>query len=115
MKLILITLVGLLVGLMVACSSEPAKPSATPQPTGPMYSEEEAIGVLKEHLQNKPVPIPGYPSQISCFSYNGGASGTWSAKYDNEGHRWGISLDGELGWLVYERTKSIVAIDNRLC
>jgi hypothetical protein len=100
---------ALIVLMALACTATLVEPT----PSGPMYSEEEAIGILKEHLQNKPVPIPGYPPQITCFSFVAGT--TWSAEYDNEGHRWGIRLDGELGWSVYERTKSIVAIGNRLC
>ena len=127
MKLILITLVAVVVEMMVACSSEP---SATPTPAGPMYSEEEAIAILKEHLQNKLVPIPGHP--LMCFQFVNGNSVNWSANYDNEGHRWDISaktsiwsqiIKGNEGktqappinetWSVYERTKSIVA--NGLC
>ena len=58
MKLILITLVALVVGLMVGCSSEP---TPTPTPSGPMYSKAEAMAVLKEHLQTKMFPGEPYP------------------------------------------------------
>ena len=47
MKLILITLVVLVGVLMVACSSEPAAPTATPPPA---YSDAEVIGAVKGFL-----------------------------------------------------------------
>ncbi len=47
MKLILITLVALVGVLMVACSSEPAAPTATPPPA---FSDDEGIGAVREHL-----------------------------------------------------------------
>jgi len=40
-----------IVGLMIL--ARVSTPAATPTPSGPMYSEEEAIAVLKEHLQTK--------------------------------------------------------------
>jgi hypothetical protein len=52
MKLILITLVAVVVGMMVGCSSEPA---ATPTPSYPQISENEAIAMVKQHLQLIPV------------------------------------------------------------
>ena len=58
MKLILITLVAVVVGMMVACESASRTSMLIPTPSGPMYSEEEVIAVLKEHLQAKPLPIP---------------------------------------------------------
>ena len=48
MKLILITLVAVVVGMMVACEEK-----APPTPSGPMYSEQEAIAMLMAHLQPK--------------------------------------------------------------
>ena len=109
MKLILITLVGMVVGMILACSSEPA---ATPTPAGPMYSEEEAISILKEHLQAKPVPIGSYP--FMCFQFIGGDSVAYFAVYDNESHRWDVR-GGDSSWSVYERTKSIVATGDGFC
>ena len=128
-SLALIVHVLLSIGILMALACT-ATPAPTPTPSGPMYSEEEAIAVLKEHLQNKPVPIPGHP--LMCFQFVNGNSVNWSAKYDNEGHRWDISaktsiwsqiIKGNEGktqappinetWSVYERTKSIVA--NGLC
>ena len=136
MKLILITLVGLVVGMMVACSSEPA---ATPTPAGPKYSKAEAIAVLKEHLQTK--MYQGQGRQYPCLlviedNIRNPNSVTWSANYDSEGRRWDISVGEQsalsrlLGgtpkpsserytWSVYERTKSIVATGddsiNQMC
>jgi len=139
LALIVHVLLSIVVLMALACT---ATPTATPTPTGPMYSEEEAIAMLKEHLQAKPVPIPGYP--FRCFSYIGGESATWSAKYDNEGHRWDVRADSFIAgtpaasaasalveslfgtpqpqsvpiaynWSVYERTKSIVAAGNWMC
>ena len=107
----MITLVAVVVGMMVACSSEP---SATPTPAGPMYSEEEAIAVLKAHLQAK--PFPRARQGITCFTLIDGEVDFWSARYDNEAHRWDVKARLFLTnytWSVYERTKSIVA--NGLC
>ena len=47
MKLILITLVALVGVLMVACSSEPAAPTATPPPA---FSDDEVLGAVRGHL-----------------------------------------------------------------
>ena len=90
LALVVHVLLSIVVLMALACT---ATPTPTPTPAGPMYSEEEAIAVLKEHLQAKPVPIPGFPPHIACFSYVGGNSATWSAKYDNEGHRWDVRAD----------------------
>ena len=128
MKLILITLVALVVGLMVACSSASRTSMFIPTttPPGPAYSEEEAIAVLQAHLQAKPFPIPsGAPPGVTCFTQIDSDLVTWSGKYDNLGRRWDISVGtssfmqkllGETPpppknytWSVYERTKSIVA------
>ena len=104
--------------------------ACTATPSGPMYSEEEAIAVLKAHLQTKVIPgfthpvMPGtvvvVPQQLfgqstPCLSAIEDKSVTWSAKYDNEAHRWDVRADGDLGWSVYERTKSIVATGDGWC
>jgi hypothetical protein len=47
MKLILITLVAVVVGMMVACSSEPAAPTATPPPA---FTDDEVIGAVRGFL-----------------------------------------------------------------
>ena len=52
MKLILITLVGLVAGMMVACTT-PAAPTAPASPTStprPAFSDAEVIGAVKGHL-----------------------------------------------------------------
>ena len=50
MKLILITLVAVVVGLIVGCSSEPAATAAPVAPPPPAYSDAEVIGAVKAHL-----------------------------------------------------------------
>jgi len=82
--------------------------ACTATPSGPMYSEEEAIAVLKAHLQTKVIPgfthpvMPGtvvvVPQQLfgqstPCLSAIEDKSVTWSAKYDNEAHRWDVRAD----------------------
>ena len=126
MKLILITLVAVVVGMMVACESASRTSMLIPTPSGPMYSEEEAMAVLKEHLQAKPLPIPsGAPPGVTCFTQIDSDLVTWGASYDDNGRIWNISVGtssfmqkllGETPtppknytWSVYERTKSIVA------
>ena len=138
MKLILITLVALVVGLMVACSSEP---TATPTPSGPMYSEEEAMAVLKEHLQTKMFPGEPYPCLLVVDAHSSNPSNYWVASYDTDGRLWNITIKSQeptipsptfdlqsllvggptpaphpkqpkteyYTWSVYERTGSIVA------
>jgi len=110
--------------MALACTATPAP---TPTPSGPMYSEAEAIAVLKEHLQTK--PYPRARQGVTCFTMIDGEVDFWSANYDSEGRRWDVSvgaqsvlsrLEAVLGgtpepsserytWSVYERTKSIVA------
>ena len=93
--------------MALACTATPAP---TPTPAGPMYSEEEAIAVLKEHLQTK--PYPRARQGVTCFTMIDGEVDFWSAKYDNEAHRWDVKARLFLTnytWSVYERTKSIVA------
>ena len=122
---------ALVVLMALACSSEPATPA------GPMYSEEEAVAILKEHLQTKMFPGEPYPCLLVIEdTISDPNSVTWSANYDSEGRRWDISVGEQsvksllLGgtpepsserytWSVYERTKSIVATGddpiNQMC
>ena len=109
--------IGILMAL--ACTAEPATPAAAPTPSGPMYSEEEAIAILKDHLQTKIFPGDGYP----CLMVVETNPVTWSAEYSNAGYRWDINAKTTAWsqsnnspaqpitytWSVYERTKSIVA------
>jgi len=69
MKLILITLVGLVVGLMVACSSEPATPMNTPPPA---FSDEEVIGAVKGFLTGGGMheQCKSLPRRLSTYTLN---------------------------------------------
>ena len=105
---------AVIVLMALACT---ATPRPTPTPTGPMYSEEEAIAVVKEHLQAK-TPARIRPSgRVSCLMAIDGDSVTWSAKYDDNGHRWNVTVRNPASeqypatWSVYERSGAIVAMD----
>jgi len=110
---VLLSIVGLMI---LACASTPA---ATPTPSGPMYSEEEAMAILKEHLQTKILPGEEAPCLLAIEdSIRNPDSVTWFARYDSEGHRWDVTARKKESprvapdwyrWSVYERTKSIVA------
>jgi hypothetical protein len=100
--------------MALACT---ATPTPTPTPTGPMYPEEEAIAVLKANLQAK-TPARIRPSgRVSCLMSIDGDSVTWSAKYDDNGHRWNVTAWNPASeqypatWSVYERSGAIVAMD----
>lgn len=134
MKLNLITLVALVVGLMVGCSSEP---TPTPTPSGPMYSKAEAMAVLKEHLQTKMFPGEPYPCLLVIEdNIRNPNSVPWDASYNKHQRLWevtarkepkatGLSFSERLlatkyyAWSVYERTGSIVATGddpiNQMC
>ena len=108
-SLALVVHVLLSIGVLMALACT-ATPAATPTPSGPMYSEEEAIAVLKQHLQTK--PFPRARQGVTCFTMIDGEVDFWSARYDNEAHRWDVKARLFLTnytWSVYERTKSIVA------
>jgi hypothetical protein len=105
---------ALVVLMALACTATPATPA------GPMYSEEEAIAVLKEHLQTKVIPgfTPGQPIMpgtvivvprqlfgqstpcLSAIEDKATNPVTWSAKYDNEGHRWDVRADSFIDKLL---------------
>ena len=117
--------------MALACSSEPATPA------GPMYSEEEAVAILKEHLQTKMFPGEPYPCLLVIEdNIRNPNSVTWDASYDEEGRFWNITATraADVGawaeslfmtpgppaspaqweekrytWSVYDRTGSIVA------
>ena len=113
LALIVHVLLSIGVLMALACTATPATPS------GPMYSEEGAIAVLKAHLQAKIFPGEGYPCLITIETN----PVTWSAEYSNGGYRWDINAKTTAWsqsnnspaqpitytWSVYERTKSIVA------
>jgi len=92
MKLILITLVAVVVGLMVGCESASRTSMLIPTPSGPMYSEEEAMAVLKEHLQTKIFPGEPYPCLLVIEDkIRNPNSVTWDASYDDDGRLWNIT------------------------
>ena len=74
MKLILITLVALVGVLMVACSSEPAAPTATPPPA---FSDDEVLGAVRGHLRSAGTDdicrgIPNIPPELWRIRQDGG-------------------------------------------
>ena len=111
LSLALIVHVLLSIGVLMAlaCTAEPATPAAAPTPSGPMYSEEEAIAILKENLQSKAAPRG--PRGVTCLMLINSFVESWSATYDKEVHRWDVSA-GFFSWSVYERTGSVVATGN---
>jgi len=131
MKLILITLVAVVVGLMVGCESASRTSMLIPTPSGPMYSEEEAIAVLKQHLQTKIFPGEPYPCLLVIEdSIRDPNSVFWRASYDVERRLWNVTAKSRkkpippekpkyYTWSVYERTGSIVATGddpiNQMC
>jgi hypothetical protein len=131
---VLLSIVGLMI---LACT---ATPTAIPTPSGPMYSEEEAMAILKEHLQTKMFPGEPYPCLLVIEdNIRNPNSVTWDASYDKHQRLWEITAttmkptktytslsSPELfqaikyfSWSVYERTGSIVATGddpiNRMC
>jgi hypothetical protein len=108
---------ALIVLMALACTATPAP---TPTPAGPMYSEEEAIAVVKAHLQTKILTGENVPCLLAIEWYGNSGShkqpGVWNAQYDESTHRWDVSYSNipnspmlVFTWTVYERTKSIVA------
>ena len=90
MKLILITLVALVGVLMVACSSEPAAPTATPPPA---FSDDEVLGAVRGHLMALGMSplctvvahqlagtgtVRQDPSNPDKYLVTGGMGGTWT-------------------------------------
>ena len=130
LALIVHVLLSIVVLMALACTATPA---ATPTPSGPMYSEEEAVATLKEHLQTKTFENQG--REYPCWLGMDDNPSSWSAKYDLGANRWDVTgrakefirenfkrMNDPLApftWSVYERTKSIVATGdeplNQLC
>jgi len=115
MKLILITLVAVVVGMMVACSSEPAAP---PAPSYPQISEDEAIALVKQQLQLMPmvsgITCLGFLTKDDRYRESSPATaverdrGSWEVT-------WKIDWDGPIAtfkWMVYPTTKAVNRIDN---
>jgi tetratricopeptide (TPR) repeat protein len=72
MKLILITLVAVVVGMMVACSSETA---ATSTPSYPQISEDESVDSLKQILKSSDKAIQIDPNDYHAYVARGGGYG----------------------------------------
>ena len=129
MKLILITLVAVVVGMMVACSSEPA---ATPTLSYPQISKNEAVALLKQTLKEHAIStLSG--RQTNCHDiiiHNFGTAsppsaiqkdkGTWEVTweiYEAEEHPTYGKTTGrneiptEYKWTIYPTTRSIARID----
>ena len=102
------------IGVLMALAYT-ATPTPTPTPPGPMYSEEEAIAVVKEHLQTKTPARIRSSGRVSCLMAIDGDSVTWSAKHDDS--RWNVTAWNSKSeqypatWAVYERSGAIVALD----
>ena len=113
LALIVHVLLSILVLMALACTATPA---ATPTPSGPMYSEEEAIAVLKANLQAKTPARIRSSGRVSCLMAIDGDSVTWSAKHDDS--RWNVTAWNSKSeqypatWAVYERSGAIVALDD---
>ena len=119
---------ALIVLMALACTAVPAP---TPTPSGPMYSEEEALAVLKQHLQTKIFPGEPYPCLLVIEdSIRDPNSVFWRASYDVERRLWNVTAKSRkkpippekpkyYTWSVYERTGSIVATGddpmNQMC
>ena len=118
---VLVVMVSILAG---ACSS-----TATPVPTPsvPSFTEEEAIAVLKQHLQTKH-PLKTVPANCwgILLSKLEVSDVGFSADFDPSAHGWDIEPDytmlhsflstsiaeGYFAWSVYERTSAVVATGN---
>ena len=128
-SLALIVHVLLSIGILMALACT-ATPATTPTTAGPMYSEEEAIAMLKEHLQTKILAGENAPCLLAIEWYgnrgNDKQPGVWNSQYDESANRWDVSYSNipnspmvVFTWSVYERTKSIVATGdeslNQMC
>jgi len=115
---------AIIVLMALACTATPATPA------GQMYSEEEAIAVLKPHLQTKILAGENAPCLLAIEWYgnrgNDKQPGVWNSQYDESANRWDVSYSNipnspmvVFTWSVYERTKSIVATGdeslNQMC
>ena len=136
MKLILITLVTVVVGMMVACESASRTSMFIPTttPPGPMLAEAEAIAVVKDYLGLKNI------GKMNCLAYTSVRDPRWSARYDGDGV-WKVKVDtvdetvaykvGQGGtytaeqlrqrskhpgkWDLYEKTQSVVVTSDNNC
>ena len=98
--------------VVIGCSS------GTPTPSVPSFTEEEAIAVLKQHLEIK---HPLKTSSANCWMFlvqRNIVDLNMAADYDPTAHRWDIG-NSDFGWSVYERTGAVVTTGserlNQLC
>ena len=119
MKLILITLVALVVGMMVGCSSEPA---ATPAPSYPQISENEAIALVKQTLRGQLTPngqtcygfLNDYLTEVSRASAVEKDKGSWEVTWEiyKDAYDRSKNKTAKYKWIVYPTTRAIERIDN---
>ena len=81
-----------------------------------MYSEEEAIAMVRSNLQAKTHARLG---SYTCLMVIDGGTVEWTAQYDQAGHRWKVAAttlplakSPQMHiWRVYERSGTIEASD----
>jgi len=109
MKLALITLLVLILGLMVACGGK-----APQTPSYPQISEDEAIAMVKQHLQLIPVGKTHCLAFMQSNQHQTGLvftgkperEGVWIVKNVPQGHRqWFYT------WKVYPTTSTVELIE----
>ena len=109
MKLILIALVVLVVGLMVGCGEK-----TLPTPSYPQISENEAIAMVKQHLQQIPV------GQTHCLAFMQSNNRQIGIKFTGTSERDGTWIVknvqstarvGRYTWKVYPTTGTVELIE----
>jgi hypothetical protein len=108
MKLILVTLVALVVGLMVACGEKPP-----PTPSYPQISEDEAVAIVKQHLQLISVGKTHCLAQMQSNNYQTGIEFTGKPERDGV---WIVKnvplrLQWFYTWKVYPITRTVELIE----
>lgn len=90
MKLILITLVALVVGMMGACSSAP---TATPTPTGPTITKESAVALVKQYLKINKITYGKAPFLQLCSDISSLQPLEEKAHFDPETSIWTVGAN----------------------
>ena len=101
MKLILITLAGLVVGMVVACMAEKA---AVPPPNVFLISEDEAVALVEQHLQKIPAG-----DENCLFLLKQDLDGAPAAIKLEQGN-WDVTWH-PFQWTVYPITKTVKVND----
>jgi hypothetical protein len=119
MKLILITLLGLVVGLMVACGEK-----TPPTPSYPQISEDEAIALVKQTLRGHQLGngrtcyyyLAEYLTEASPATGVEKVKGTWEVTWEaytvSQRDGYVQSDTVKYKWIVYPTTRSIARTDN---